>query len=303
MEKKCQTIANRPGTRRSPRVMTASRTATARAPRRAHSLTPKALLRALRKTLADHGVDVSAALDQRGQLGALESRAAGKPFPIQAHLRALILAWLTGRRPWARIGDHLDELDRIFRHYDPRKLARLDAAVVAGRICALHCGNRGIHAQLGALPWNLKQLKRIEREYGSLDDFVVSDEPLAVARLLSRPGSPYKLEQVGLPIALEYLRSVGVDLVKPTALVRHALGPERLGLHQGGSHAKRDAFAAVQALADGAGLSATEVDSLFWLFCAPDQAAVCGSEPSCADCRLAPACKEGLRRARGGRPR
>jgi hypothetical protein len=283
--------------------MTASRTATARAPRRPASLTPKAFLRALRKTIADHGVDVAAALEQRGQLDALRARAAGRPFPIQAHLRALILAWLTGRRPWARIGDHLDELDRIFRGYEPRKLARLDAGVVAQRICSLHCGNRGIHAQLGALPWNLKQLKRIERDFGSLDDFVESDDPLVVARLLSRPSSPYKLEQVGLPIALEYLRSVGVDLVKPTALVRHALGPQRLGLHAGGPHAKRDAFAAVRALAEGAGTSATEVDSLLWLFCAPDQAAVCGGEPDCEDCRLAKSCKEGLRRARGGRSR
>jgi hypothetical protein len=210
----------------------------------------------------------------------------------------LILAWLTGRRPWSRIGEHLDEIDRIFRGYDPRKLARLDAATVADRICKLHCGNRGIHAQLGALPWNLKQLKRIERDYGSLDDFVVSEPPIHVARLLSRPGSPYKLEQVGLPIALEYLRSVGIDLAKPTALVRHALGPDRLGLHEGGAHAKRDAFAAVDELAAGAGISATELDSLLWMLCAPDQAAVCGAEPSCDRCRLAPACREGLRRAR-----
>ena len=256
-------------------------------------------MRALRRTLADNAIDVEAVLDRRGQLTALEQRLQARRFPLSAHVRALILAWLTGRRPWARIGEHLDEIHRIFRGYDPRKLSRLDAGHAAERLCELSCGNRGIHAQLGALPWNLKQLKRIERDYGSLDDFVESDEPLVIAKLLSRANSPYKLEQVGLPIALEYLRTVGIDLAKPTALVRRALGPERLGLHGGGTQAKRDSFAAVYRLAEGARISATEVDSLLWMLCAPDQAAVCGDEPSCGDCRLRAACAEGLRRAGG----
>ncbi|MCA8979665.1 MAG: hypothetical protein KDC14_06535 [Planctomycetes bacterium] len=281
--------------------MTASRTAPARAPKRGAPLTPKALVRALRRTIADQAVDVDAVLERRGQLAAVELRRQGRPFSPREHLRALILAWLTGRRPWARIGEQLEEIERIFRGYDPRKLERLDAERASERLCELACGNRGIHAQLGALPWNLKQLKRIEREFGSLDDFVESDEPLAIAKLLSRPSSPHKLEQVGLPIALDYLRSVGVDLAKPTALVRRALGPERLGLSDG--DAKRDAFAAVQRLAEAARISATEVDSLFWLLCAPDQADVCGGEPRCEDCRLSASCAEGLRRAGTARAR
>lgn len=277
--------------------MTASRTAPRRSPERSAQLTPKAFVRALRRTLADNAVDVRAVLEGRGQLAALEGRLEGRRFPLREHVRALVFAWLTGRRPWTRIGQHLDDIERIFRGFDPRKLNRLDAGRAAEQLCELACGNRGIHAQLGALPWNLKQLKRIERDYGTLDDFVESDEPLELAKLLSRASSPYKLEQVGLPIALEYLRSVGIDLAKPTALVRRALGPERLRLHDGGPHAKRDSFAAVHRLAEGARASATEIDSLLWMLCAPDQAAVCGDAPRCEDCRLSAACAEGLRRA------
>lgn len=278
--------------------MTASKTALANAPRRPGSLTPRTFVRALRKTIADRGVDADVVLEERGQLAALRRRRAGKAFGLEDHLRALVLAWLSGRRPWARIGLHLHALDKIFRHYDPRKLSRLDAGRVARQVCELQCGNRAIHAQLGALPWNVKQLKRIERDHGTLDEFVTSDAPLVIARLLSRANSPYKLEQVGLPIALDYLRSVGIDLAKPTALVRHVLSAERLGLVEDGPSSERKSFAAVRALAAAAKLSVTEFDSLLWLFCAPDQADVCGSVPRCSECRLSAACAEGLRRAR-----
>jgi len=252
-------------------------------------------VRGLRTSLARRGLDVQAVLKLRGQLGAAERRVQGRTFSMRDHVRALVLAQLGGRRPWARIGDHLAELDQLFRGYDPAKLRRLDPAKLAERVCELRCGNRGIHLQMRALRGNLSVFSRIARECGSLDDYITSDEAPAIARELSRPSSLYKLEQVGLPVALEYLRSVGIELARPAALARRMLGPERLGYFAAVPHAKRDAQEFVRQLAAKAGITATELDSLLWLFCAPDQGGICGTAPRCEDCRLARSCAQGER--------
>jgi len=272
-----------------------SKTPTRQAPTRPSPPTAKALVRGLRTSLARRGLDVQAVLKLRGQLGAAERRVQGRTFSMRDHVRALVLAQLGGRRPWARIGDHLAELDQLFRGYDPAKLRRLDPAKLAERVCELRCGNRGIHLQMRALRGNLSVFSRIARECGSLDDYVTSDEPPAIARELSRPSSLYKLEQVGLPVALEYLRSVGIELARPAALARRMLGPERLGYFAAVPHAKRDAQEFVRQLAAKAGITATELDSLLWLFCAPDQGGICGTDPLCEDCRLARSCAQGER--------
>lgn len=257
----------------------------------ARAITPRALLRALERTLTDLGTDAAAVLDRRGQVGAVRARARGHAFPHSAYVRAMILAWLTGRRPWERIGAELEALAHVFRHYEPKSLRRVDPAALAERVVALRCGNRGIHLQLAALPENLRRLKAIEREYGTLDAFVLSDDPDAIAREWSRPGGDYKLEQVGPSVAREMLRFVGIETAKPASLVRRMLGPERLGiLEEGGPRAAAEAVAH---LAAAAKRDVTEVDQLLWLFCAPDQADVCGTAPRCDVCRLAQHCRRG----------
>ncbi len=266
--------------------------------RRAHdgrmgaaALTPRALLRELRRTLADRGVDADAVLHRRGQLEAVRARARGRAFPREAYVRAMILAWLSARRPWTRIGEELEALARVFRDYDPRKLRRADPGALAERVLTLRCGNRGIHLQLAALPENLRRLQALEREWGSLDAFVTSDEPEAIARAWSRPGGAEKLEQVGPSVAREMLRFVGVEAAKPASLVRRMIGPERLGLVEDAG--PRAAAAAVERLAAAAKREVTEVDTLLWMYCAPDQADVCGSDPRCDACRLAKHCRVG----------
>ncbi|MBR1681478.1 hypothetical protein IJ707_06795, partial [bacterium] len=76
-------------------------------------------------------------------------------------------------------------------------------------------GNRAISKQMETLNYNISVLEEIENEYGSLDDFVTRLKPNAISALLACKESPYALKQIGFPLALEYLRNVGIDTVKP----------------------------------------------------------------------------------------
>ena len=258
-------------------------------------------MRGVERTLLEREVDVPAVLERRGQLAAVGRRAAGAQFATRDYVRALVLAWLAGRRPWSSIDPHLEALADVFKDYDPRRLRRAKPALLAERVCDLQCGNRAIHLQMEALRANLETLARLERDFGSLDAFAASEPPTAIARKLAAPHGPYKLEQVGLSIAREMLRSVGFELAKPTAPIRRLLGPDRLGVTTAEAGVQAVALT-VESLAEDSGRDLTEVDSLLWMFCAPDQGDVCGTDPDCDRCRLAAHCREGSRRAARARP-
>ena len=59
---------------------------------------------------------------------------------------------------------------------------------------------------------NIFMLIKIEEDYGSLDDYVVSKAPDVIVKELS--SGIYKLKGIGPALAWEYLRNVGIDGAK-----------------------------------------------------------------------------------------
>ena len=66
-------------------------------------------------------------------------------------------------------------------------------------------------AQMEALPDNIRTLRRIEDEYGSVDSFITSEPADVIVEKLSKGASSYKLKMLGEALAWEYLRNVGID--------------------------------------------------------------------------------------------
>ena len=69
--------------------------------------------------------------------------------------------------------------------------------------------------------------------------------------------------------AMEYLRNVGIDTVKPDVHICRILGKERLALSKWAVAKEQEAADIIKDIADKVGLTASEVDYIFWQFCRP----------------------------------
>ena len=157
---------------------------------------PRRFLRTLQATLASQGVAYDAIVTEFGQVRASEERDQGKQFTLANHLRGLLLSLLSNQRPWGPIAANLEQIQSIFFGFDPDRVQSTDPEHFVQALCGLRCGNRQIRAQMHSLGENIDTLRRIESEHGSLDQFVVSGDPDAIASKLSAAGSRYKLKQV-----------------------------------------------------------------------------------------------------------
>lgn len=261
-----------------------------------HPLTGKQLLDALHSMLRTTIPDLEAVLDQFGQVGAVERRAAGELFSLKDHVRGLLLALLSNQRPWLPIARAIAQIDEALLGFDPDALERADPSELTARLVELRCGNRAVAAQMRDLARNIATLRRIEEEHGSLDAFVMSAEPEVIARQLSDPRSPYKVMQLGFTLATEYLRNVGISTAKPDLHVQRILGPERLGVFPAGT-SLASMVQILAAMAQDAGVSTSELDTLVWLFGAKGYGEICTASPACDRCMLAVRCGRGLAQA------
>ena len=246
------------------------------------------LLFGLRTTLGAAGVEYEKTIKDFGQVAASEARASGHRFVFRDHVRGLLLAQMSNQRPWKPIAQNLDRIQGIFFGYDADALQQADPKSLANAICAIRCGNRAILAQMNALGSNIATLRRIEGDYESLDKFVTSSDPYGIAKEISTSG-PYKLRCVGLALALEYLRNVGIRAAKPDVHVLRILGGERLAYFRK-KPTEREAVQLIASLANQTGCNETYLDNLLWLFCAVGYGNICGVNPRCNICALRQSC-------------
>lgn len=162
-------------------------------------------------------------------LKALRKRQDGYKFSFNDHIRALVYSLLSNQRKWNQIEEHLIEIDEIFYNYDKEKILETSYEYFEIKLRAISCGNRNIHNQMLSLHENIRTFEKIEKEYGSLDSFVLSDTINNIAIKLSTSNSGYKLKQIGFALALEYLRNVGLDVGKQDLHIRRILSIKRLG--------------------------------------------------------------------------
>ncbi len=250
---------------------------------------PHHLLSTLKATLASQGIDADVVVAEFGQVRASEERARGKQFTSREHVRGLVLSLLSNQRPWGPIARNLSHIEAVFFGFDPERVRVSDPDSFIRTICNLRCGNRQIRAQMYSLGGNIEKFSRIARDYGSLDQFVTSDEPNKIATKLSDSASVYKLKQVGYTLALEYLRNVGIRAAKPDMHVRRVLSGERLA-YISGYPSEEQAYRLVAQLASNAACNPIYLDNLLWMFCAQDYGNVCGAHPRCSVCGFVNTC-------------
>jgi hypothetical protein len=250
---------------------------------------PDRLIATLQQTLASLGIDHEHIVAELGQVSSSEDRLEGKCFTIAEHLRGLVLSLLSSQRQWAGIARNLGQIQGVFFDFDPERVRAADPEYFVRSLRDLKCGNRQIRRQMHTLAENIDTFARIASRHGSLDEFITSADPGEIAKRLSKPGSVYKLRQVGYALALEYLRNVGIRASKPDVHVRRAIGGERLAYFDG-YPTEEQAYRKLGQLAEKVGCNPTYLDNLLWIFCATKYGNVCRAEPRCSVCGFAKDC-------------
>ena len=246
----------------------------------------------LRVGLDRHLPDWRHHIDELGQVAQVRARLQGwRPSDSDA-VRALFLAYVSALTDWKRIQAARDSILGILPDWSPAavstcsdaELRRIHAWFLERRL-----GTVLLRRQLSWLRASAVVLARMSRECGSVDLFLTGNLDRDLTSILSAKDSEWKLPGVGLALASEFLKNLGIDDFKPDRHAIRMLGPERLALA-----ASREPSAIRELgvrLARESGLTAAEFDQMVWLYCARGYAGVCGAEPSCGGCPLAKTCR------------
>jgi len=238
----------------------------------------------IEETLEYNGFDVESIINEMGHMKSIEDRKNGYKFSINEHISGMVFSLLSNQRKWEGIQRNEGKIKEIFDDFDKEYILSTDSNVFVEKLKEIKCGNRAIKKQMDSLHYNIHVLEKIENDYGSVDAFVESSTAHDIAKELAE-GEKYKLKQIGYPLAMEYLRNVGVDAAKPDTHIIRILSGDRLGYHKD-VPTPEEAIEILECISKETGLSLSYLDALLWNFCASGSVDICGSSPKCGLCKL-----------------
>lgn len=215
-------------------------------------------------------------------LNALNARKNGKNFFLSDHICSMVFALLSNQRPWKHIEANRAYINNLFKNFDTNYIKETDYQYFVDGLLAKHCGNRQIRKQMQSLKDNIETLERIEKDYDSVDNYYNKTDIKDLLESLS--GGTYKLKQMGVPLVSEYLKGVGMDVIKPDVHVCRIL--TRLGYSKSNKITDDEAFDICCAIAKEYNISNVEVDSILWQYCAKNYFEVCCDKPKCSKCKV-----------------
>lgn len=219
----------------------------------------------------------------------VDLRKNGKIFKFEEHIEAIILSQLSNHR-WGdvTIKENKQQIRNIFKEYDKEYLKQINANVLAKQLIDMNCGNASIYRQMESLSYNITILEKIEKDYGSLDDFVSSDNTNTLANMLY--DGRYKMKQIGKAFALDYFKKVGINTCKSDIQINRIFGSNRLALVNKANATAIQTMGLIKEIAKVNNMQELEVDSLLCQFCLPRGANICTADPNCSKCKLKNKC-------------
>ena len=225
-------------------------------------------------------------------LDAVNARKNGKSFSFEEHLKGFIYAQLSALVSWKKIKDNQSRLDEIFCDFDRQQLKEKSAEDLINEITAIKCHNPyTTKNQMRSLKANIETFERIEHDFDSLEKFITHSTPSNIIKLLADSNSTYKLKYAGVALVCEYLRNVGMDIIKPDVHIKRIASSERLNLVTAKNDYKiMDEF---QELAKQIGISQVKMDYLLRNYCSKGYGEVCSATPKCDKCVINKYCNKG----------
>lgn len=218
--------------------------------------------------------------DYQGTLNALIERKNGKKYSISEHICAMVFALLSNQRSWRPIADNRENINRLFHNFNPDYIKVQNYQFFIDELKCLRCGNRQISKQMQSLKDNIGTLERIAVDYGSIDDYYNKTDVKELLKSLSF--GKYKLKQMGVPLVSEYLKGVGIDIIKPDVHVCRIL--TRLGYVKSDKISNDEALDICCDIAKKYGLTNVDVDAILWQYCANNYFEICCDKPKCYKC-------------------
>jgi len=227
--------------------------------------------------------------DIKDLINSVKSRKKGKKYSFEEHLKALILALLSNHR-WGdnNIRENMDTIDKIFHNYNKNYLKIVDPNVLVKKLRAIHCTNPMINNQMKALSRNIIVLEKIEKDYGSLDNFVNKETPNDIANMFN--SGKYKLTQVGRAFAYDYLKRVGVNTCKKSSQLERLFGSHRLGIVENANATEQQVLNIIKKIAILNNCDEIIVESIIQQFCLLRSANICTEQPKCERCKIRKYC-------------
>lgn len=218
--------------------------------------------------------------DYQCTLNALDERKNGKIYSLPEHISTMVFALLSNQRPWKAIADNRENINKLFNNFDANYIKATEYQVFVDGLLTLHCGNRQIHKQMQSLKDNIETLERIAKDYGSVDNYYNNIDIKELLKSLS--AGKYKLKQMGVPLVSEYLKGIGIDIIKPDVHVCRIL--TRLGYSKSNKITEDEAFDICCAIAKEYNLTNVDVDAILWQYGARNYFEVCCDKPKCSKC-------------------
>jgi len=240
----------------------------------------------IRKFLSDNNI---ACIDN--EVTKMDWRVRGRKFPLVEHIQGMIYSLLSAQTVWANIEKSMPQIDELFFYYNPTQILDKDYTYFVNGLATLRCRSRLTNGQMKVLHDNIRTMQRIENEFGSMDEFVMSKPQMEVVQLLSSNGSKYKMKQMGEALVWEYLRNVGIDGAKPDVHMKRILGSNRLGFSMLPEATNEEVIESMRQLSDATGMWMAQIDYLFWCYCATGKGEICTAEPRCEKCVIREECK------------
>lgn len=200
---------------------------------------------------------------------------------LQEHVKAMVYAQLSNNRPWQKIESSMAEIDKIFCDFDIDMLKAKSSEEILAEIFDIKCGNRKIQMQIKNLHRNIETLQKIDADVAGGINCYFTKTPLAkVIKDLSE--GKYKLKGMGVALVCEYIKGIGIDVIKPDVHLRRILG--RLGYSKKENASVGEALEISQSISESLGLSLRELDTILWQYCTDGKFNICGNDPKCGKC-------------------
>ena len=206
----------------------------------------------------------------------------GGKLKFEDHIKAMILSLLSNMQEWDKIENNLADIKRVFCDYNIVKLMKKSETDILNEIKALKCGNLSINSQINHLKDNIRTLERIDREQGGLDYYYAMTDKYILVDKLSNPESEYKLQDMQVALVCEYLKGVGISLVKPDRHVCRIIG--RLGFSKKIPAGEIETLRICDEIAQNLNMSHALVDTILWQYGVEKKCGICGDDPDCDRC-------------------
>ena len=217
-------------------------------------------------------------------------RKSGKIYTLNEHCEALILAKLSNRQKWQRIENNIDEIRNIFFDYDCQKILNCEPEYFIEKIKSIKCGSQVTVRDFSNLHQNLEILLKLEKEFGSIDNFLLSKPAYEIVKQFSDSKSTLKMKTIGPALAWEYLRNVGIDGAKPDIHLKRILSASRLHLSSNDEISDEEFYKIMSDIHKATNRLYIELDNYLWSYCAYGQAEICTAEPKCGQCVIRKYC-------------